>query len=153
MRTGSRYAEGTSVPAERSQAEIRSMILRFGAQNYGYSEGRLEAQVVFEHKGARVLFRLPMPSPKDVEARRHSKRGVEEAVAQETRRRWRALCLVIKAKLESVAGEIETFEEAFLAHVVLPTGETVGDYVVPRVAELWKGSKVPLLPVSSEPRP
>jgi len=36
------------------------------------------------------------------------------AVDAEERRRWRCLLLVIKAKLESVADAVETFDEAFL---------------------------------------
>ena len=46
--------------------------------------------------------------------------------AEEVRRRWRALLLVIKAKLESVESGIETFEEAFASQIVLANGQTVG---------------------------
>jgi hypothetical protein len=56
------------------------------------------------------------------------------------------LFLCIKAKLESVESGIETFEEAFLAHVLTPNG-TVYDQVHPRLAEIAKtGQMVPLLP-------
>jgi hypothetical protein len=57
------------------------------------------------------------------------------------------LLLCIKAKLESVEAKIETFEEAFLAHVVLPDGETVGEHALPAVAAIYKGGQLrPLLP-------
>ena len=55
--------------------------------------------------------------------------------------------LCIKAKLESVASGIETFEEAFLAHVIVDDGQTVYDYVRPKLVEIAEtGAIVPLLP-------
>jgi hypothetical protein len=70
---------------------------------------------------------------------------------QKTRRqKWRALLLCIKAKLESVASGIESFEEAFLAHVVLPNGQTVADHIAPRIAESYEGNKMlALMPPST----
>ena len=38
-------------------------------------------------------------------------------------------------------------EEAFLAHVVLPDGKTVGEHALPAVAAIYKGEQLtPLLP-------
>ena len=55
--------------------------------------------------------------------------------------------MVIKAKLESVESGIETFEQAFLANVVLPGGTTVGDYMTPQIAESYRtGQMPPMLP-------
>lgn len=46
--------------------------------------------------------------------------------------------------------KIESFEEAFLAHIVLPDGATVGSHAIPAIAASYKGEKlVPLLPGSS----
>jgi hypothetical protein len=46
-----------------------------------------------------------------------------------------------------VEAKIETFEEAFLAHVVLPDGKTVGEHALPAVAAIYKGGQLtPLLP-------
>ncbi len=54
--------------------------------------------------------------------------------------------LSIKAKLESVASGIETFEEAFLADVIVDDGQTVYD-LRPRLVEIAKtGAMVPPLP-------
>jgi hypothetical protein len=39
--------------------------------------------------------------------------------------------LAVKAKLISVADGIETFEEAFMAHVVMPDGRTVAETITP----------------------
>jgi hypothetical protein len=80
-----------------------------------------------------------MPSRDDREFT-HYKRGAhneyartadaaEKAWEQVTRQRWRALALVIKAKLEAVTSGISTFEAEFLANTMLPDGRTVGDVV------------------------
>ena len=45
---------------------------------------------------------------------------------QAARQKWRALLLLVKAKLEAVDAKIATFEEAFFGDIVLPeTGKTV----------------------------
>jgi hypothetical protein len=67
------------------------------------------------------------------------------AYDQEVRRRWRALGLVIKAKLESVESGIETFESAFMANIVMPDGKTFGKYAGPAIESAYSTGKVPLL--------
>jgi hypothetical protein len=65
----------------------------------------------------------------------------------EERRRWRCLLLNVKAKFEAVENQIVTFEEEFLAHIVVPgTGETVGAWAAPRIAEAYeRGAHMPPL--------
>jgi hypothetical protein len=64
------------------------------------------------------------------------------------RQRWRALALVIKAKLEAVEAGITIFEEEFLAHIVLPDGRTAGEYMVPQIEESYRTKQMPpLLPM------
>ena len=58
---------------------------------------------------------------------------------------WRALRLVIQAKLEAVEAEITTFEEEFLAHIVLPDGQTVAQHVQPRVESMYREGKMQAL--------
>ncbi len=54
---------------------------------------------------------------------------------------------MIKAKLEAVASGVSTFEEEFLAHVVLPNGDTIGDWLAPQIANAYDTKKMPpLLP-------
>ncbi len=62
---------------------------------------------------------------------------------QERRRRWRALLLTIKAKLVSVENGIEKFEEAFLAHIVIAGGQTVGQKALPELAQIYKSGSMP----------
>lgn len=86
--------------------------------------------ICFEMNDRRVMFRTAMPDDE-----------------QQTRAKWRALLLCIKAKLESVESGIESFENAFMAHVVMPDGRTVGEHIRPRIASAYaEGKMVPLLP-------
>lgn len=147
------YASDTSVPVDRSKSEIERLIRRYGAQEFvtGWSDNTGEALVGFQVAGKRVQFRLPLPSADDfaTSPKGRARRGgaAEAAREQEERRRWRALGLLIKAKLEAVASKITVFEEEFLAHLVVRGGKTVGQMLLPRLAEACDSGKLPpLLP-------
>jgi len=61
----------------------------------------------------------------------------------------RALALVIKAKLEAVESGITVFDDEFMAHIVLPDGSTVGDFMKPQIEQVYlTGQMPPLLPAS-----
>lgn len=150
-----RYAEGTTVSIESSQAEIARLIVRFGARRFvsGFDDDQRLAMVQFEAHNRRVKFLLYMPDPASRDFT-HNARGQVRTSTQhnnayqaECRRLWRSLVLVIKSKLESVESGIETFEDAFLANIVLPNGQTVGDYLEPQIEATYKsGQMPPLLP-------
>lgn len=133
------YAEGTKVPVEQSKTEIERTLARYGAQRFAYFTEVDRAIIVFEARERRLRFDLPLP------------KGDSDKDAKSRRQKWRALLLCIKAKLESVESKIETFEEAFLAHVVMPDGRTVAEHTTPRIAAAYKGGEVPaLLPPKKE---
>lgn len=145
-----RFAENTTVPADRSRAEIEATLVRYGAGAfmYGWEEGR--AVVQFRMSDRMIRFDLPMPDPQDPAFTHHS-RGVrtqsaaQEAYEKATRQRWRALALVVKAKLEAVESGITTFEEEFLAHILLPDGSTVGSWATPQVQAAYDTGTMPKL--------
>ena len=150
-----RFAEGTTVPVERSRAEIEALITRYGARKFasGWDDESGLAVIQFEMLDRRIQFRLHLPDPQSRELT-HDGRGRQRTAVQrenayqaECRRLWRSLVLVLKAKLESVESGVETFEQAFLANVVLPGGMTVGDYLAPQIAESYRtGQLPPMLP-------
>jgi hypothetical protein len=151
------YAESTSVPVERSRAEVEKLLTKYGATDFGYIMRPDACHVMFRAKERNVMFRIALPRPGSVKegvgftrsgySRRKVRVTAEDMRDREVRRRWRALALVIKAKLESVASGIEVFEDAFLAQIVLPGGRTVGEEIRGNIAEAYKhNSNVPLLP-------
>jgi hypothetical protein len=149
----SRYAETTDVSVDRSKAEIEKMIGRHGARKFlsGWDEDA--AFLMFELEGRRIRFLLRIPNPNSDEyrltdtGRLRSDSVRRQAYEQAVRQRWRALGLVIRAKLEAVELGITTVEEEFLAHIMLPNGQSVGEEILPRVAESYRtGNMAPMLP-------
>lgn len=121
-----------------------------------YGMNQKAAMIAFEMKGRRIKFVLPMPDRDAPEfhtgvhpqSHKPCKLSPEKAAAkyeQGTRQKWRALALCIKAKLESVESKIETFEEAFMPHVVMSDGRTIGEVLLPDIGRLVESSKLPPL--------
>lgn len=131
------YAEGTSVDPSRTRAELETLIEKHGATSYGWGKDGQAAQVYFAMRDRRILFRIQLPDRADVKRTPTGKHrafdSIDRALEQETKRRWRALLLVVKAKLESVEGGIETFDQAFLSHFVMADGRTLSEALVPEL--------------------
>lgn len=148
------YAADTSVSQEKSRAEIERIIGRYGADYFTYGWSQEKAMVGFVMNGRQVRFILPMPDRDDRKftvtptGRRRSPSAAEEAWEQAGRQRWRALALVIKAKLEAVESGIVTFDEEFGMHFLLPNGQTVGDWVAPQIEAAYETGTMPsMLPM------
>jgi hypothetical protein len=147
------YASNTTVNSDKSRAEIEQTLRRYGAESFAYMSSRDRAVIVFEAHNRRIKFELALPDPKDPKFRctpsRRQVRSPDQAAQaweQACRQRWRALALVVKAKLEAVEAGITTFEEEFLAHIVLPGGDTVGSRALPAIDSAYtSGHFVPLL--------
>lgn len=147
----SKYAKNTEVSSEKSRAEIEKILSRYGATSFMYGWQNDAALVAFEIKGLRIKFYLPLPHKslfeKTETGRDRAQSQIDKAYEQSVKQRWRALALVIKAKLEAVDSGITLFQEEFMAHIVLPNGTTVGEFMVPQIASAYeKGDMPPLLP-------
>jgi hypothetical protein len=147
-----RYAMKTEVSSEASRMEIERTVRRYGAAafTYGFSDAQQLALVEFLVKDRRVRFLLGMPDYSSREfthtpakGLRRSEAAQADAYEQAVRQRWRALNLVIKAKLEAVETGIVAFDEEFLAQIVLPNGQTVGEAVTPNIARIYELGEVP----------
>lgn len=157
-----KYASGTSVSSDRSQAEIKSTLQRYGASKYAFFEEGERSAIVFEVADRRLRFILPLPSRTADEFvfRFYVGKKTDDVMPihkqhqkwdQACRQRWRALALAIKAKLEAVESGITTFEDEFLAHIVLTDGKTIGEHLSPQVPQLCSIGGLPkLLPGISE---
>lgn len=150
-----RFAENTTVAAERSRAEIEATLVRYGAGAFMYGWEETRAVLQFRMADRLIRFDLPMPDKADTEFTHHSRGRRTETAAiaaweQATCQRWRALALVVKEKLEAVESGITSFEAEFLAHIVLPDGSTVGQWAAPQVEEAYSSGAMPkLLPARS----
>lgn len=131
------YAKDTIVPVSKTRGEIEQLLERAKAKQYGTAVDydALTARIQFKLHERIVRFTVALPD--------RNKLGEGSRYERAERQRWRALLLVLKAKLESVESNIETFEAAFLSQIVMPNDKTVADLLVPIIAESYKGGKMP----------
>lgn len=146
------YAETTTVPIDRSQAEVRSILNAHGCTKFLLAdEGATSIiRAVLEKKGAgtvQLAFKVSLPAGAEFAKfkdrygylRSRTPESAHKEWTQECRRRWRCLVVVLKAKFAAVESGIESFQDAFLANLVLPSGETVGAWagreIGPAIAE------------------
>lgn len=153
------YAQDTSVPVEKSRAEIEGTLARYGASRFGYMTDERSAMIGFVMNGKAIKFVLPLPNPaaEEFTIQIYTYRGRETSRAprapegarklweQACRSRWRSLSLCIKAKLEACAAGITDFETEFLAHIVTPGGQTIGQRMLPQLEEMQRSGKMPVL--------
>lgn len=151
----SKFAENTTVPVERSSAEIERLIINYGASEFVSGWTMRSAQIMFEMHGKRIKFVLPLPdkTADEIRLNRYGKvvtqTEQDKRYEQECRQKWRALTLAIKAKLEAVESGIASFEEEFLPHFVVPgsKGQTVGEIMIPQLQAAYQDQRAlpPLL--------
>lgn len=149
------YAEKTSVSVAKSKADIEELIQKAGASQFvsGFKEGM--AVIGFSLSDRQIRFVLPLPDKQDKSfwytPERRNKRSEEQAYVaweQACRSRWRALYLIIKAKLEAVESGISTVEREFFYDVVLPDGKTIGEWMAPQLEEAYRTGSMPsMLPL------
>jgi hypothetical protein len=147
------YAEKTSVSTDKSRAEIERTLQRYNADQfiYGWDQGR--ALIGFRMAGIQIKFVLPLPSinedrfSKTPTGKARKESAIHAEWEQACRQRWRALALVIKAKLEAVEAGISIFEDEFMANIVLPNGKTVSQFMLPQISSAYESGEMPgLLP-------
>jgi hypothetical protein len=154
----STYAKHTTVPVDRSRAAVEKALVRYGATGFGYHWDRREvpilpprvngpkteirefASIIFQVKARRVRLDVPMPTEREA--------GTQAKAEAATRQRWRAVLLVITAKLEAVESGISTLEAEFLANIVTDDGRTIGEAVLPRLTEAVQSGR--LLPAAGK---
>lgn len=140
-----KYAAETTVSAEASRAQIERTLRRYGADAFVFAEDRGEVTIMFRIEGRMIRFRLPMPDPQD-RAFTHVNKGAigvqprslpsaQKAWEQACRQRWRALALIILAKLEAVAAGVVSIEDEFLAQTMTSDGRTVAEVIKPKLDE------------------
>ena len=151
------YAAATEVTPAKSRAEIETLLGRYGADAFGYVTEPGRAAVVFRINGRQIRFKLNLPDP-GARQFTHNSRGARtvEAAArayeQACRQCWRALALVIKAKLEAVAAGIVTMEDEFLAQTILPDGSTVAEWTGPQLTAAYQTGSMPTRLLIEGPR-
>lgn len=149
------YAKGTEVPSEKTEMEIKQQLRKHGATAIVTGQDGDRSIVMFEMRNRRVRFTvIADPIEKfakmktgQYSTRNRTKAEQREAYEQGLREKWRLLFLLIRGKLELLAGDVETFEQEFLPYIVLPNNSTIGEHLIPQLDEIYSsGNMPPLLP-------
>lgn len=145
------YAKNTNVSSESSRLEIEKLLIKYGADNFAYATTAGKSMIGFTMFNRKVKFLLPLPKIDEFQytptGRVRTENSQYEAWEQACRQRWRALKLVIQAKLEAVECGISIFDDEFMSNIVLPDGNTVGDFMRPQIEQTYLTGSVPdLLP-------
>ena len=137
------YANGTTVSIGRSKMEIEKILQKYHATAFGTYQEDDRALVQFKIMGRSFQIGLPLLPLADFmetpTGRSRTERQALETQEKETRRRWRAVCLVLKAKLELIETGSSSVDAEFFPYLVLPDGETVQDKLMPHVESLISG--------------
>lgn len=155
-----RYAASTDVSSSKSRDEIERTLQRYGADQFMYGWKESDAVVGFRMEGRNVRFVLPLPNRADPAFTEYVSRGrqalrtaesAQKLYEQAVRQRWRALALVIKAKLEAVETGISVFEDEFMANIMLPDGKSVSEWMRPQIALAYETRAMPeMLPMLTD---
>jgi hypothetical protein len=144
------YAANTDVSTDKTVSEIQRTLTRYGADAFCYGWESNRGLVTFRIKGKHIRIIVPLPNKNDnafyLTPKRSQMRTRDQAVRaweQACRQRWRAMALVIKAKLEAVDTGITTLETEFLAHILLPNGRTVGEMAIPEITKCYADGIMP----------
>ncbi len=141
------YAKGTKTTVISSRKEISQILVRYGASAPEFKETPDGIAVEFALSKRQMSVSLPLPTPQKYI--RPGQRQTQDALAaakrqcnREIMRRYRALALVLKAKLEAIASGISTAEQEFLSDLVLPSGQRAGDWIEPQLVRIYEESQL-----------
>ena len=145
------YAETTKVEVEKSVAEIVGLVRSNAGSQIAQLDDDDRYVIAFTMASRQVRFVVSFDPVSHKRFERDGRNSMRDAAGrraqweQHRRQRMRALLLVIRAKFESVASQVETFEEAFLANVVMSDGLTVYERIrEPLAIEYQTGKVAPL---------
>ncbi len=147
-----RYAKNTQVDASRSIGEIEKTITRYGADQfvYGRDDKASRAFIGFRIDLVSVKINFAIPDKSQYNKTEKGRDRNENQIFMEWqkayRQRWRAVALVVKAKLEAVDSGISTIEQEFLAFILLPNDQTVLDWIAPQLEKIETKRMPALLP-------
>lgn len=144
-----RYAHRTPVTEESSRREIERTLARYGADAIALGFDDNSLHVRFRWRG-RFLQRTVTVPPLATFLPTYGSMARDRKLAQtareaERRRLWRVLLLWLKTTFELVEAEAVTPEEAFLPVLMLPSGQTVAEWLAPQLTAAYERGEMPKL--------
>jgi hypothetical protein len=153
-----RYAATTNVSRAKSTEELETLLSKHGATSFIAGTHEHHATIAFQIRDLRILMRVPLPDPKNPEFTATPTGGTRATTTAHrlhttaVHATWRALLLLVKAKLVAVDQGVTTIEQEFLPHLLLPDGSTFADHALTQIRQAYATGQIPpLLP--HPPRP
>ena len=117
---------------DKSIEEIRKFLLQMGAKGFSFGSLEDKAYLTFSYqgKGVRLMLDVPQRPGKDATIAQLKKHE------QARRKKWRQVLICIKSKFHCIQCEIETFEQAFMAHLLTKDGIIFSELALDHVAEI-----------------
>jgi hypothetical protein len=140
-----RYAQETTVSIEKSQQELSRVLRAAGADQVVLAWDSAQGTGVrFHMQGRFAQLMVPPPSEKRMkELKAWRPRWSDlDRLEQEQRRSWRALILLVKAKLEAIAAGITTAEREFMPDLLMDDGRRLEEWALPAL----ETRRLPALP-------
>jgi len=148
---------GTSTPVGKSETELRNLIEKFGAEQYGMMEdwGKGTLTIMFMYKEYPIRLDLDIEHIVKVRLeeepynsyRRCSEEEYEKKIRGQAKKvGMRVLVHKVKADLLAIEYGIMKPEEVFLSHFVTKTGRTVGQELAPNLLKNLTDPKRMLMP-------
>lgn len=150
------FAADTEVSVDRSRNAIEQLLTAYQCRKFisGIDRDAGKAMLQFELRSRLIRFEVSWPKtiqtlPEDWRKRwlATRRKNGQAFLEQIERQRWRAMHLVLKAKLESVTSGVATFDEEFLPYIVLPNQQTVAQTMVPLIEQAYASGQMPRLPL------
>lgn len=126
------FASGTTVAADKTKQEIERLVADHGGKQF-FSGWKDDNTAVVGFRASDRIVRLELPLPPQPH-----RRGDDD----EIRRRWRCLLLALKAQFTVVETGVKTFEQAFMADIVLPNDQTVYEAAHAALATMYQSGKM-----------
>lgn len=135
----SALAHSSPPPIEKSRQSIERLLRTHHAEDFLYGTRGGHALISFRMHNWQLRFYLPLPdNPTGMPTAASVLAKREHACAL----RWRGFVQLLKVKLETIAVGASTFEQEFLAYIVMPSGDTVAQEVVPRISQAYADGSV-----------
>jgi len=154
-----RFAEDTTVPVQKSRAEIDRLLRDWGVEGIqwqdDFANDRIQLRFVWNVSGMRYLARvgIKLPDRKALEkdaldgrTLRVNENKMRHLLDARGKREHRLLALWLKAALNAVDAGLIKAEELFLPFLEGKDGITVGEIAVKNLPMLLSGSAERLLP-------
>lgn len=116
------------------------------------TEGKVA--IGFRRDNRMVRMMVPMPRKDDKRFTNKTYAGrpahaqrpkakAQELWEQACRERWRAVLLIVKAKMEAIDVGVSMFEREFLADILLPNGGTVEELMTAQIETAYTSGSMP----------